>query len=204
MHFNLNCILSETAPYKFSVRVYKDDEEAATILEEEFAKLMKEKFQAELEDFESLDKGFVFDLILQEASNEDAFKFYKELKHVRAENSDNIFPGYTFNAFFRLPVDAFEQYADDATNTFNDAKEKLGASEAHQNQFPDVKALLDKLRPSRGGPKIRRDDFQRGGNNGHRDRDNRGANKKDLNTMGFGSSGGGPKMFFNKHKEVEI
>jgi len=44
MHFTLNCILSEAAPFKFSIRVFKDDEEAGSILEEEFAKIMKEKW----------------------------------------------------------------------------------------------------------------------------------------------------------------
>ena len=131
MHFNLNAILVSVAPYKFSVRVYKDDEEAASILEEEYTKVLKEKFSADLVDFESLDKGFIFDIMLEEASPEDAFKFFREMKHIRAENSDNIFPGYTFNVYFRLPVDTFEELADDATKNFNDAKDKLGEREAH-------------------------------------------------------------------------
>jgi len=60
------------------------------------------------------------DVILPEATAEDAFKFYKDMKHIRAENSDNVFPGYTFNVFFRIPVDAYETYADEAAQKFSE------------------------------------------------------------------------------------
>lgn len=201
MHFTYNCILSEEAPFKFSIKVYKDDEDAATIMEEEFTKILKEKWEGELVEWEMLDKGPVFDVMLNEASKEDAFKFYKDMKHIRAENSDNIFVGHTFNVFFRLPVDKFEEYADKAAATFEDAKKEFGESDAHQRQFPDVKAQLEKMRPrrdGRDGPKIHRNN---GGPRRDHGRDDNRASKKELGSMGFG---GGPKMFFNKHKEVEI
>lgn len=123
--------MSEEAPFKFSIRSYKDDEEAATITQEEFEKSFKEKWGGDLEDYEEMEKGPVFDVILKENTKEEAFKFFKNMKHVRVENHDNYFPGYTFNVFFRLPSDKFEEYADIAADSFEAAKKELGEEEAH-------------------------------------------------------------------------